>query len=220
MAWFGALLPAPEAMRVDAAVDALARSWTEDERTLNQRRADALVALVTRDRELVHESRTGSPTAMIVVTVPYDTLIGTAETPAELKGYGPVTPAVARALATAPGSVWRRLLVEPVTGRVVKTDPTTYRPTAELARHVIARDVTCRFPGCVRSAARCDLDHVVPFNHTNPQAGGLTTPDNLIALCRRHHLLKHRANWQIHHDNTTGAVHWTAPTGHHYAAAC
>ena len=157
-----------------------------------------------------------------MITIPYDTLIGAAETPAELKGYGPVTPAVARALATAPGSAWRRLLVEPETGRVVRTDPTTYRPTAELARHVAARDTTCRFPGCIRAAGRCDLDHVVPFNHDNPHAGGLTTPDNMIALCRRHHLLKHRANWHVAHDPATGTgtVHWTAPTGHHYTTAC
>ena len=200
MAWFGAPLPAVGALRVDADVD-------------------ALVALATRDGELVHENGTGSPAATVVVTIPYDTLIGAAETPVDLKGYGPITAAVARALATAPGSIWRRLLVEPATGRAVKTDPTTYRPTTELTRHVIARDTTCRFPGCVRAAGRCDLDHVVPFNHHNPQAGGLTTPDNLIALCRRHHLLKHRTNWQVRHDAAAGTVHWTAPTGHQYTAA-
>ncbi len=42
----------------------------------------------------------------------------------------------------------------------------------------------------------------------------------MIALCRRHHLLKHRANWHVAHDPATGTVHWTAPTGHHYTTAC
>ena len=221
MACFTALLTAVDALRVDAAVDTLARSWGggDDDRTLNQRRADALVELVTRRGELVHDSATGSAAATVMVTIPYDTLIGTGRGPAELTGYGPITAAQARALATEPGSVWRRLLVEPSTGRVVRTDPTAYRPTADVSRHVVARDVTCRFPGCVRAAGRCDLDHVVPFNHDDPRAGGPTTPENLIALCRRHHLLKHRGGWQVRHDPRTHEVRWTAPTRHHYTTA-
>jgi hypothetical protein len=220
MACFTALLTAVDAMRVDAAGDTLARSWGggDDGRTLPQRRADALVELVTRRGELVHDSATGSATTTVMVTIPYDTLIGTGQGPAELSGYGPITATQARALATAPGSMWRRLLVEPSTGRVVRTDPTAYRPTADVARQVIARDVTCRFPGCARAAGRCDLDHVVPFNHDDPRAGGPTTPANLIALCRRHHLLKHRGGWQVRHNPRTHEVHWTAPTRHHYTS--
>ena len=102
------------------------------------------------------------------------------------------------------------------TGQVLKTDPTTYRPTAEVTRHVTARDPHCRFPGCMRASRRCDLDHVVPFNHAKPQAGGPTTPDNLIPLCRRHHLTKHRAGWHIGYNSSSGNVTWTAPTGHTY----
>ena len=218
MAWYGALLTAVDALRVDAAVDTHARR-SDDGRTLRQRRADALVDLVTRPGELVHESGTTSPVTTVSVTVPYDTLIGTGQDPADLKGYGPITAAQARALATAPGSIWRRLLVEPATGRLVRTDPTSYRPTAEVARHVTARDATCRFPGCTRAADQCDLDHVVPFNHDDPRAGGPTTPDNLIALCRRHHLLKHRARWRVRHDPATHDVHWTSPTRHHYTSS-
>ncbi|MEZ0065342.1 hypothetical protein ABIA32_001338 [Streptacidiphilus sp. MAP12-20] len=221
MAWYGALLAAEDAAMVDAAVDAHARSLEGDGRTLPQRRADALVELVTRAGMLnagfVPENGTGSPRATIVVTVPFDTLIGEGSEPADLKGYGPLTPGQAKALAFAPGSVWRRLITEPGTGRVVKTDPTCYRPTAEVQRHVVARDAYCRFPGCPRPAARCDLDHVRPFDHENPQAGGPTTPENLIALCRRHHLTKHRAGWQVHHDPATNTVTWTAPTGHTYS---
>ncbi|HEY5853656.1 MAG TPA: DUF222 domain-containing protein, partial [Aldersonia sp.] len=41
----------------------------------------------------------------------------------------------------------------------------TYRPNAETAALVRARDRHCRFPGCQMPAARCQLDHIVPFDH-------------------------------------------------------
>ena len=210
MAWFGALLTAGDAALVDAAVTAHARTLNEDGRTLPQRCADALVELVSG----IGTTAAVAPT--VVVTVPFDTLIGTAEDPADLQGHGPITPAQARALAHRPGSTWRRLITHPATGQVLKTDPTTYRPTAEVTRHVTARDPHCRFPGCTRTSRRCDLDHVIPFNHAKPQAGGMTTPDNLIPLCRRHHLTKHRAGWHIGYNSASGNVTWTAPTGHTY----
>lgn len=102
---------------------------------------------------------------------------------------------------------------------LVKTDPTTYRPTAETVRHVIARDGHCAFPSCRMPAHRCDLDHVQPFDHHAPATGGPTTPGNLIPLCRRHHLLKHRAGWTVERDPATGHTNWTAPTGHAYTNA-
>ncbi len=209
MAWYGALLTAGDAALVDAAVTAHAHTLDADGRTLPQRCADALV-------ELVSGTATSSTTATIVVTVPFDALIGTADHPADLQGHGPITAAQARTLATRPGSIWRRLLTHPTTGQVLKTDPTTYRPTTEVTRHVIARDPHCRFPGCTRPSRRCDLDHVTPFNQTKPHSGGLTTPDNLIPLCRRHHLTKHRAGWHTRYNHHTGNVTWTAPTGHTY----
>ncbi|MFC1399794.1 MULTISPECIES: HNH endonuclease signature motif containing protein [Streptacidiphilus] len=183
MAWYGALLTAGDAALVDAAVTAHAHTLDADGRTLPQRCADALVELVSKTG-----TTSTAPAPTIIVTIPYDTLIGTAEEPADLQGHGPITPTQARTLATRPGSIWRRLLTHPTTGQILKTDPTTYRPTAEVTRHVIARDPHCRFPGCTRPSRRCDLDHAVPFNHTKPHSGGLTTPDNLIPLCRRHHL--------------------------------
>ncbi len=150
------------------------------------------------------------------MTVSLDTLIGADEEPGHLKGYGPISATAAREVAFAPGTIWRRLITHPKTGLLVKTDPTTYKPTAETQRHVTARDMTCTFPSCQMPAHRCDLDHIQPFNHENPQAGGVTEPDNLMPLCRRHHLLKHRTEWQVQRNPDTGEVTWTAPTGHTY----
>jgi hypothetical protein len=102
----------------------------------------------------------------------------------------------------------------------VKVDPTTYRPTADAERQVIARDQYCAFPSCRMPAHRCDVDHVEPFDHERPEAGGLTVPENLQPLCRRHHRLKtHHPGWRVTRDPHTGIASWTSPTGHTYRNA-
>lgn len=86
-------------------------------------------------------------------------------------------------------------------------DPSeSYRIPAAMARLVRLRDSCCRFPGCSTAARLCDLDHVRPW------PAGPTDPRNLMALCRRHHRIKQRADWrvEIHADAT---VTWTDPTG-------
>jgi Domain of unknown function (DUF222) len=39
-----------------------------------------------------------------------------------------------------------------------------YRPSAQLAEFVRARDLTWRAPGCDRPAAECDIDHTIAFS--------------------------------------------------------
>jgi Domain of unknown function (DUF222) len=84
-----------------------------------------------------------------------------------------------------------------------------YTPPAALRRYIVARDRTCRFPGCSRRAAGCDLDHTIPY----PQ--GRTEPGNLGALCRRHHRLKQTRGWRLEQPEP-GIFVWTTPTGHTY----
>lgn len=228
MALFGAILPAHQAARMERAVDARAATYTaaDDTRTLPQKRADALYDLVVNNRPgkavSPHTSSTEgpgpAPTALIQVTVPLNVLIGADDSPADLKGYGPITASQAREVAFAPGTIWRRLITHPDTGLLIKTDPTTYRPTAETARQVRARDQECTFPTCRMPAHRCDLDHIEPFNHQHPHHGGRTTPDNLHPLCRRHHRLKtHHPGWRAARDPRTGTTEWRSPTGRGYS---
>ncbi|WP_202539481.1 MULTISPECIES: HNH endonuclease signature motif containing protein [unclassified Streptomyces] len=219
MAFFGALLPAQQTAQMEQAVDAHAATFEDDGRTLPQKRADALYDLVVNQPRQEGSSATpGSPRAIIQVTVDFDTLLGADDEPAELKGYGPITADQARDLAFAPGTVWRRLLTRPATGQLIKADATTYRPTAETARHVRARDRECAFPSCHMPAQRCDVDHVIPFDHEHPERGGPTVPDNLQPLCRRHHRLKtHAKGWTVTRSPSTGTTTWTTPTGHTYA---
>ncbi|WP_293696674.1 HNH endonuclease signature motif containing protein [uncultured Agrococcus sp.] len=104
---------------------------------------------------------------------------------------------------------WTRLFTDPVTGVAITAD--VYQPTASLRRLIIGRDQTCRFPGCSRPAVRTDLDHTVDW-----QYGGTTTPQNLAALCRRHHVLKHRdgphSGWIVQ-QTKPGELLWLGPRG-------
>ena len=214
-----ATLPAQQAVHAMAVIDAHARAAKQDpqdKRTLEQARADSFYQLVT--------GKSGAyPTAVVSVTVGVDTLLGIDQEPGELQGYGPIAAQTARMLAAGEDAVWRRLLTAPESGMVVKTDPFAYRPTAEVRRHVSARDGHCNFPGCGMPASRTDLDHVVAFDHRRPERGGLTTVENLQALCRRHHGLKTHGGWSVHRSetsvNTTATTIWTAPSGRRYQAA-
>ncbi len=211
MAELWALLPADGAAAVAAAVDALASvTCAGDPRRADQRRADALVDLAVAalpDRRL--------PTAQgkrpaIQVTVALSTLLGLDEQPGELAGHGPLPASVARRLAADDSGTWRRLVTDPLTGHLLDYGRTTYRPPPDLADFVLARDQVCTFPGCHRPAHRCDLDHRTPYRH-----GGPTNPDNLAALCKRHHIAKHETDWTPHRE-PDGSSTWTSPTQHRY----
>ncbi|MBY6679893.1 DUF222 domain-containing protein [Rhodococcus sp. BP-316] len=71
----------------------------------------------------------------------------------------------------------------------------TYRPSEAIASLVTALYPTCVHPGCAVPSEDCDLDHVVPFDHTDPRRAGWTVAANLQPLCRRHHGLKTRGQW-------------------------
>ncbi len=95
---------------------------------------------------------------------------------------------------------------------ITAPEPGVYRPSAELDRLVRARDGGCRFPGCTIGVRHVDLDHVIPYDHDDPERGGPTTLANLACLCRRHHRIKQRPGWSVvlHPDAT---MTWTDPTG-------
>ena len=219
MAWLTALLPADGAMSAFTAIDAIAASADpDDERSMDARRADALVDVLAEILESGIGPRGTLKTEQgrrphLQVTAAASTLLGLDEVPGELAGYGPIPAAMVRAIAA--DATWRRLFTDPATGEVIGTGPRGYRPGADLTATVTARDATCTFPGCRIPAWRCDLDHIKPFDHAKP-AGGQTTSGNLQALCRHHHRMKTYAGWHVSRDASTGATSWTAPTGHTY----
>ncbi len=212
MAELWALLPAEGAATIMAAVTALAAETARgDERTTEQRRADALVDLgvAALHDPLLPKAQGLRP--CIQVTVALSTLLGCDEQPGELAGYGPIPAAVARRIAADPTGSWRRLVTDPLSGALLDYGRSVYRPPADLADFVLARDQMCTFPGCALPAHRCDLDHETAYDD-----GGRTAEPNLAALCRRHHRAKHEAGWSVHRDPHTRASNWTSPTGHRY----
>lgn len=179
----------------------------EDDRTMDQRRADILADLLLAGAPAALGQGLGAIAAHVQVTVPVLTLAGAHDTGATLAGYGPIDPETARCLAAyAPG--WDRVMTHPVTGAVLAVD--RYRPSADLLRALRVRDEHCRFPGCRRPAPRCDVDHT-----HDAALGGDTQLDNLAHLCRRHHTLKHATDWKVRQIGG-GILEWTSPTGFVY----
>lgn len=205
MAWLGFHLPAPQAQAAWSRIDDAARHLAAqpgERRTLDQLRADVGADLLTGWNDPAT-----APRVTVGVLVPMMTLLGRSDEPAILDGYGPIDGETARRLAAHAPS-FHRILTHPVSSAILDVDRTTYRPPADLVRWLRLRDGTCRFTGCGRAARNCDLDHTVAWAH-----GGRTAADNLAALSRRHHTLKHRSRWSVE-QRSAGVLVWTSPTGH------
>jgi len=209
MSHLWALLPSLQARQIQQVLNQVAQeAGSGDVRTMDQRRADALVELITGEVE--------PPDVLLHILVPHDTISGTSNRPGWAPGVGTITAEQARELLTSePPKASRRILTEPSTGVLTDLTETRYRPSRALDEAVRYRDLTCRFPGCRRSAlgAHCgtDLDHTVPW----PE--GPTAAPNLAVLCRRHHRLKHSPGWKvILNDDCT--MTWTTPTGRSYTS--
>ena len=180
---------------------------TEFERlTIDQKRADALSAICGNFLSEISETVAPQRRPLTVnVTIDLPTLLGLAENPGQLAGYGPIPASVARELAS--DSKWKRFITEPQTGNLLDFGRESYEPPQQLKDFLIARDRTCRFPGCRRSALLSDLDHAQSW-----ESGGSTSPDNIGALCRRHHRLKTHDGWKIE-SFPDGSCTWTSPLG-------
>ena len=211
----GTLLVTGEAGRVAAAmdrVDDLARRLRAagDARTLTQLRSDVALDLVLYGwaspggvpAEATPTFVGQPPPARVTLVVSMETLLGLSSVgAAELPGYGYVGAAQARQLATANGSVWRRLVTDPVTGAALDVTIHRYRPTPAMADTVAALDGVCRAPGCTTPAHRCDIDHARPW------PAGPTAVANLSAKHRRHHNHKTRGTWTATSD-ADGSILW------------
>lgn len=177
-------------------IDRLARALHDDGRTLDQRRVDVLLDLLTG-------SASGATCTDLLVTVDLETLVGLAERAADIPGWGPVLGDIARqALEEGPDG---RLRVR-VDDADASVDVTARRPTAAQRRQVRRRFPTCVFPGCRMPARKTDLDHV--RRHVD---GGPTHTGNLAPLCRFHHRAKDEGRWR--YCRVGHAIVWTSPLG-------
>jgi hypothetical protein len=174
-------------------------------------RARQLKALGGETRTLAHleadvacDLYLGNCQVEVHLTIPATTAVGFDDQPAEVDGL-PVTAHSARELM-AEASSWRWIRTDPATGVMVDLTYPRYAPPAVLAELVRVRDRTCRFPGCVRRARRCDVDHRTPW------PAGATSAENCACLCRRHHRAKHDGGWHLT-QLRPGWYQWASPLG-------
>ncbi|HLF62030.1 MAG TPA: DUF222 domain-containing protein [Acidimicrobiia bacterium] len=81
--------------------------------------------------------------------------------------------------------------------------------TPALRAAVCARDLRCVFPGCDRPSHRgkANVHHL-----THWADGGETSIDNLVLLCRHHHVLIHEGGWAL--TGTPGDLRFLSPGWH------
>jgi hypothetical protein len=173
---------------------------------MDAHRADAITAIAAMFLETSEDlvMSHGRPVT-VNLTIDLPTLLGLAENPGQLSGYGAIPASVARELA-ADGK-WRKFITDPTTGNLLDFGRDSYIPPQALRDFLLARDKTCRFPGCRRSGIKGEIDNAIPW-----EEGGETSPKNLGLLCKRHHQLKTHGGWKLE-SFEDGSCEWTSPLG-------
>lgn len=182
---------------------------TSYKKSIDAYRADALTELAANYLSQSEETGLNHRRPVTLnLTLDLPTALGLANNPGQLAGYGPIPASIARELA-ADGK-WRRFITEPITGTLLDYGRQSYEPPQALVDFLMARDRTCRFPGCRQPARITDIDHAIPW-----EEGGHTNIENMGLLCRRHHRLKTHGGWKLtsHED---GSCEWTSPLGKKY----
>lgn len=200
---------------------------------LPHRRADALVDVARGYLSAAPKHRSGQDHHLVVVQVTADALAAHAEeqatTPTEdpteesardvpplpahlptgderarVTGLGPLEAATAGRLACT-----EKVALEVIGsgGEVLHLGRARRLASRAQNRALRLRDGTCRFPGC-HQRAHLDAHHVIPWT-----AGGPTDLENLVLLCRRHHVLVHEGNLHLAWaDPTPDVPAGTSPT--------
>ncbi|MFI0444463.1 DUF222 domain-containing protein [Actinomadura sp. 6N118] len=220
-------LPVDQAAAAFERIDAMARAAKQsgDDRPMDQIRSDVYLGLLAGTWEGAGPmGRRG----VLEITCDLATLMGLREGAAELHGWGHVIADIARQAArrSAAGgddTVWRFSITDPVSGELINHGTTRARPshpardqrrylTGRDRAFVIARDRTCRGPGCRVPAQRTEIDHIV--DHAK---GGPSVPANCDSKCTPCHHLKDQG-WRVSR-NRLGDTIWTSPLGRVYRKA-
>jgi len=217
MATVVAILPAEDAQTVMKSIEAYILKRNQEEEvdaewsilSADMKRADALTFIASQAlASMADDVRPHRRPITISVAVDLPTLLGLAENPGQLAGYGAIPASVARKLAA--DGTWQRFVSDPTTGNLLDFGREKYIPPQELVDYLLARDRTCRFPGCRRSGELADIDHARSW-----ESGGETNPANLGLLCRRHHRMKTHGGWKLK-SNADGSCTWESPVGKHF----
>ncbi|MGH3563652.1 MAG: DUF222 domain-containing protein, partial [Mycobacterium sp.] len=211
MTYLTALLPVAQGVSVYAALRRQADT-TFDGRSRGQVMADTLVERVTGS-----SAATATPIAVSLV-LSDETLLGGADTPADICGYGPIPAAVARGLVSAAvgdkrsRATLRRLYAHPRSGALVAMESRRRLFPRGLAAFIGLRDQRCRTPYC--DAPIRHRDHGLPW-----VSGGSTTAVNGLGACEQCNYAKEAPGWRVDtsvDESQRHTAEFTTPTGAHY----
>lgn len=127
-----------------------------------------------------------------------------------LLGFGPIAPAVARALIASNPRHLRVALYEVLEAEhlawLSQQPQPQHDPSAALNRHIQTCYPTCIAPTCSVRSTSADTDHTLEYPVGPTHAG------NLRPLCRRHHNLKtHHGHTLV--QNSDGILTWVTALG-------
>ncbi|MEH6593712.1 MAG: DUF222 domain-containing protein [Halioglobus sp.] len=191
----------------------------QPENSYEQTKADALVTvaqhfLATCDQTPLYQGLKGSERCQIMLHVDIDTLRKhgcegyKGERRCNLDDKHWLSPKIARRLSCDATLV---TVLEDDKGKVLNIGRRARTIPAAINRALSLRDKTCRVPGCCQSK-NLDCHHVRHWVD-----GGDTSLDNLVRVCRRHHVLLHQGAFNIHVENAeaTGEPQlvFTTPAG-------
>jgi hypothetical protein len=177
-------LPSEEGAAFMGALDAAKTDLPEDEAAedpVGAQRADALVAMATASLSPADPERSSPPRPHLVVTVDINAL-GGGDGRIQLDG-GPSLPAIDAEFLACDCTL---LGIVESDGQILNVGRKTRKIPLRLRRALLARDETCKYPGCT-SRRFVDGHHLVHWIY-----GGETKLENLALLCPFHHRMLHR----------------------------
>ena len=185
-------------------------------RTAGDPRGKAQVMADTLVERLTGQRTAADVPVEVEIVMPVEAVLGEADTPGHLVGYGPLPAAhVRRFLRDSEAAAWvRRLFVRPDSGQLVAMDSRRRLFGGQLRHFVVLRDEFCRMPWC--DAPVRHVDHPVPH-----RAHGPTRGDNAQGLCEACNYAKEADGWQVSTGEQEGRhlVAVTTPTRHRFTTA-
>jgi hypothetical protein len=183
-----------------------AAATPSEARTIDQRRADALMEMACAYLAGGDPDTTGADRHTINVLTDIDTLATGELRPDSCCETVDGIPLPMTALARlACDATLIRVLTNH--GRITDIGTRTRTIPPALRKKLILRDRGCQFPGCPHTRW-VDAHHITPVHQHGP-----TDAANLVLLCGYHHHLIHRHRWRIHGNPEHGRVTFTRPDG-------
>ncbi len=179
-------------------------------RTRDQRCADALTQLCTAASK--GKLAGGRSNTKLIATVAFETIVERAAHRG-ITHVGPtLDPDTVRRLACDAGI--HRLITGPGSS-ILDFGHENRLVSDNLFLALVARDRTCRWPGCSIRATWCDAHHIIHRADHGP-----TNDENLVLLCHRHHQLSHQRGWtitgtgnELRVANPDGSIETSRPPG-------